>query len=472
VKRIGILFFLMTALVVQAADQPNIVLILADDLGWTGLGCYDSEFYETPNIDELAEEGIRFDQAYAAATVCAPSRASLMSGQSSARHKITWVSQFQEKLLKDKKVKDLSGFRYIQPVHPAHLPEGTQTLGHALKAAGYTTAMFGKWHLGHRAEDQPDQMGFDEYSTFQGKHFGPKTLPDKIQHPDDVYLTDIMTDRALDFMERQAKRDEPFFLYFPDYLVHAPMQARQADLDYFAKKKPGKYQKSVMGAAMTKALDDTVGRILQKLDDLGIADDTLVLFTSDNGGLAYAADGGWPKSRSIYPLKGHKSLEFEGGSRVPLIARWPGNIPEGTWSHELVTGLDIYPTLLAIADADVPKGQILDGVDFSKILRFPKASLSDRDVFWYKPVYNHNVFGRGSVWMRRGKWKMIYAFVDETVELYNIENDISEEHNLVSQYPELAAEMQAAAFQWLEDTDAPRMVPNPDFNPAEELNYR
>jgi arylsulfatase A-like enzyme len=281
-----------------------------------------------------------------------------------------------------------------------------------------------------------------------------------------------MCDKALDFMERNAAEKKPFFLYYPDFLVHAPMEARQADLDYFKDKTLGEHQKSVMGAAMTKALDDTVGRILKKIDALGIADNTVVIFTSDNGGLAYKADGGWKNSNSIYPLKGHKSLEFEGGSRVPLIVRWPNHTSPGTLSHELISGIDIYPTLLAVAGADRPESQILDGVDFSPILKNPKAKLSDRDVFWYKPVYNYNVFGRCSMWMRRGKWKMIYAFVDEELELYDIENDISEAHHLVAQYPELAEELKAAAFQWLEDTDAPRMEPNPDFDPAVEEDYK
>ena len=458
---------------VMAGEQPNIVLILADDLGWTGLGCYGSEFYETPNIDALAKQGIRFDQAYSAATVCAPSRASLMSGQYTTRHKVTWVSQFQQKLLEQKKVESLNGFRFIQPVHPYNLPAGTITIGQALHDAGYVTAAFGKWHLGYRPEDLPDQMGFDEYYAFNGmKHFAPLTIPDHKQHGDEVYLTDIMCEKALDFMDRNAAGKQPFFLYYPDFLVHAPMEARQADLDYFKDKPTGTYQKSVMGAAMTKALDDTVGRLLKKIDALGIADNTVVLFTSDNGGLAYKADGGWKNSHSIYPLKGHKSLEFEGGSRVPLIVRWPGHTSPGTLSHELVSGIDFYPTLLAIAGAERPETQILDGIDFSPLLKDSQAKLPERDVFWYKPVYNHNVFGRCSMWVRRGKWKMIYAFVDEELELYDIENDISEEHNLVSQYPELAEELKAAAFQWLDDTDAPRMEPNPDFDPSAEEDYK
>lgn len=458
---------------VSASERPNVVLILADDLGWKGLGCYGSEFFETPNLDGLAAEGVRFSQAYAAATVCAPSRASLLSGQYTTRHKVTWVSQFQQKLLEQGKVENLNGFRYIQPVHPYNLPEGTVTLGHAFQRAGYATAMFGKWHLGTRPQDLPDEMGFDEYYTFSGmKHFAPKTIPDKKQHGNDVYLTDIMCEKALSFMERKVEEKKPFFLYYPDFLVHAPMEARQADLDHFKDKAPGVYQKSVMGAAMTKALDDTVGRILHKLDELGVAENTLVIFTSDNGGLAYKEDGGWQASQSIHPLKGHKSLEWEGGSRVPFIARWPGHIPAGTVCDELVSGTDIYPTLMSAIGSAVPAEQVVDGIDIRALLVDPSVRLPQRDVFWYKPVYNHNVFGRASMWMRRGKWKMIYAFVDETVELYDIENDISETKNLAADYPELAEEMKAAAFQWLEKTDAPRLKPNPDFNPADELDYR
>ena len=472
-KKLSLVITLFAASI-HAAEKPNIILILADDFGSQGLGCYGSDFYETPHIDSLAKKGMRFDNAYSAATVCAPSRASLMSGQYTSRHKITWVSQFQQDYLKKKRGPNLNGFRLLQPVHPYHLPEGSITMGQALKDAGYATAMFGKWHLGHRPQDQPDKMGFDEYMTFQGmKHFAPKTLPDITQHADEVYLTDLTCDKALDFMERKSKEAKPFFLYYPDFLVHAPLEAKQEAIDYFEKKSPGKHQHSVIGGAMTKHLDDSVGRILKKVDSLGIADNTIIIFTSDNGGLGYKADGGYgDKGTSNYPFRAAKSSQYEGGSRVPLIVHWPGKTKANQLNNSVLSGIDLYPTVLAMAGANHPKNHILDGVDFSQVLNQKEKSIAKRDLFSYKPVYNHGVFGKASIMVRRGDMKFIYYFVDEDFELFNLDNDISEANNLSAEKPELCVELKKACFQWMDDTDAPRMTINPDYDPKVKVQFK
>ncbi|EDM27920.1 N-acetylgalactosamine 6-sulfatase (GALNS) [Lentisphaera araneosa HTCC2155] len=470
------IYFILSCLcfTLFGAQKPNIILILADDLGGAGLGCYGNEFFGTPNIDALAAKSMRFDNAYSGSTVCAPSRACLMSGQYVGRHKITWVSQFQRDYIKKKRGPNLNGFRLLQPVHPYHMPEGTITLGQAFKDAGYATAMFGKWHLGHRPQDQPDKMGFDEYLTFQGmKHFAPYTLPNKVQHGEKVYLTDLTCDKAIDFMERKVAAEKPFFLYYPDFLVHAPMEAKQAMIQYFEKKTIGQHHKSVIGAAMTKHLDDTVGRLVKKVDELGIAENTIIIFTSDNGGLGYKSDGGYgDKGTSNYPYRSAKSSHYEGGSRVPLIFHWPGVTEANSLSHEVVSGIDIYPTLLKIAQVAKPQEQILDGIDFSSILKNPKQKLPARDLFHYQPIYNHKVFGDASVSLRRGDMKYIYYFVEENFELFNLKDDVSQKKDLSADYPELCEELKKACFKHLDETDALRMTLNPDYDPKLKVQFK
>jgi arylsulfatase A len=470
-KKLTLSIGLLSSLV-QANEKPNVILILADDLGGAGLGCYGNEFFESPHIDSLAAKGMRFDNAYAGSTVCAPSRASLMAGQYPSRHKITWVSQFQRDYIKKKKGPNLNGFRLIQPVHPYHLPEGSITMGQAFKDAGYATAMFGKWHLGHRPQDQPDKMGFDEYMTFQGmKHFAPKTLPDRQKHSKEVYLTDLTCDKAIDFMERKTKEEKPFFLYYPDFLVHAPLEAKQAMIDYFEKKTPGKHHKSVIGAAMTKHLDDTVGRLLKSVDDLGIADNTIIIFTSDNGGLGYKSDGGYgDRGTSNHPFRSSKSSHYEGGARVPFIVHWPGVTKANSLNHEVVSGIDLYPTLLSMVGASQPTNHILDGIDLSATFKGDK--LAPRDLFHYQPVYNHGVFGDASVSVRRGDMKFIYYFVDENFELFDLKKDVSQKADLSKQYPELCEEFKKACFKWMDDTDAPRMTLNPDYDPKVQVQFK
>ncbi|MHC5067129.1 MAG: sulfatase [Planctomycetota bacterium] len=477
--RLLALVMLCSAASLAAADQPNVIVILADDLGWKGLGCYGSTYYETPHLDRLAAEGMRFDNGYAAATVCAPSRASLMSGQYVGRHKITWVSQFQQDYIKKKRGPNLNGFRYLQPVHPSHLPDGCVTLGQAMREAGYATGMFGKWHLskGRNPQYMPDQQGFDEYLTNEGmEHFGPTTLPDKVKHAEDVFLSDLFCDGALDFIDRQVAVKKPFFLYYADFLVHKPLEARQADLDYFAAKPGSETQKSPMAAAMHKALDDSVGRLMARLDERGIADNTLVIFTSDNGGLPYDEDssgrGAKKTNSSNAPLRKSKSSEHEGGMRVPFIARWPARIPAGTLSHEVVHGIDVYPTVLAAAGGSRPADHVLDGADLGPVLADPSVSLAERDLFWYQPVYNHAAFGRASVIVRRGPWKLIHLLVDDEVELYNLDQDLSETSNVAAANLSLAAELKQAALDHVDATDAPRMIPNPDFDPSIEVGYK
>ena len=441
----------------ERAQQPNIVLILADDLGWTGLGCFGSDFYETPNIDRLAAEGMRFDKAYANMMNCAPSRASIMSGQYAGRHRVLYVSHFQNKW--KQRIGNLKRFQLLQPPGEPSLPNGTLTVAESLKKVGYTTAMFGKWHLG-RGDQHPSKRGFDVAVESHGKHFGFETDP-PAEHDPDQYLSDFLADRAVKIIHDSHTSEKPFFLYFPDFLVHKPFEAKAPYLGQFQNKQPGKNQRSPMAAAMIKSLDDTVGRIVGTIDELGIAENTLVVFASDNGGLAYIEDGKRPDNTSNLPLRGQKGSEFDGGLRVPYIFRWPGKIPADTVCHEVISGVDLYPTFLALADAPSPS-HTLDGVDLTPILRDPQDRLAHRELFWYFPSYSS--FHRPSVVARRGDWKLIHLLESGENELYHTGRDIGETKNVADEHPELAKQLETRAREWMDDANAPRMTPNPNYD--------
>ncbi|VGO18003.1 sulfatase [Pontiella sulfatireligans] len=454
-----IALLLLGSLVVRARKQPNIVFLLADDLGWPNLGCFGSEFYETPNIDKLAGQGMRFVNGYATAVNCAPSRACIMSGQYVGRHGIYSVSHYQDKQLKAKG--NLDRFQLLQPKLPHTLNNEVLTLAETLKKAGYTTGMFGKWHLG-KADQSPSNRGFDQAIESAGKHYNFTTTP-PMEHDPDQYLSDFLCDNAVKFIKESHRSGKPFFLYYPDFLVHGPFETKPEYLKYFQNKPKGEHQKSPIAAAMTKALDDSIGRILDTLEKLGIEDETFVVFTSDNGGLGYPEDGKRDENTSNYPLRGTKGMEFEGGMRVPYIFRWPGKIPANTVSKQNIINVDLYETLRALAGAPKPP-QPLDGLNLLPLLEKPSDDAGERDLFWYLPFYS--AFNRPCVVTRRGDWKFIYLIETETSELYNTADDIGERKDLAAQHPEMVQDFTVRALKWLDDTDAPRMIPNPDYDPT------
>ena len=441
-------------------DKPNIILLLADDLGWTSVGCYGSEFYDTPHIDKLATEGTLFTSAYSAAMNCAPSRATIMSGQYTPGHGILYVGpgDYQDK--HKKKHGDLKQFKMIQPIGRTTFREGTETIAENLKQAGYRTAMYGKWHLGTK-DQHPGKRGFDEAIESHGHHFDFKTDP-KLAHDDDQYLSDFLSDKAASFVKESAESDEPFFLYYSDFLVHKPLEAKERYLKEFGDKPPTKHQKSVMAAAMIKSLDDSVGKILAALDESGEADNTLVIFTSDNGGLAYEEDGKRDANTSNHPLRGYKGSEYDGGMRVPWIVRWPGKTPTGVECDETIHQVDLFATLSKVGGAK-PPSQKLDGVDLSKLFQSPSNGLEDREVFWYFPGYSS--FHTPSVIARQGKWKLIRRLESEEALLFDTVSDIGETTDVSSSNLERTATLNAAAMQWLNETNAPRMTTNPEYDP-------
>ena len=459
---------------VRAADAnapctPNVILILADDLGWADLGCYGSTFYETPRLDRFAREGMRFTDAYAACSVCSPTRASIITGKFPARLNLTdWLPGQQPQIYQKLKAPPIRQF----------LPLEEFTIAEAFQAAGYETASIGKWHLGEAPEYWPEHQGFDVNVAGSGKghppsYFSPYRLPNLPDGPPGEYLNDRLTDEALKFIENA--KDQPFFLYLPHYAVHNPMQAKPgvtAKYQAKAAELPGggpefitdndrqvrQIQNHPTYAAMVESLDENVGRVLDKLGELGLDQKTIVIFTSDNGGLSTSE--GTPTSN--LPLRAGKGWPYEGGVREPLLVRWPGVTKPGSVSDQQVISTDFYPTLLEVAGLPTRPEQHVDGKSIVPALKGGK--LPERPLFWHYPHYS-NQGGSPCGAVRLGDFKFIEWYEDSRVELYNLKDDIGEHHDLAAERPEKAAELRALLHEWRADVNARMPVTNPDYDP-------
>ncbi|MCK4872929.1 MAG: sulfatase [Phycisphaerales bacterium] len=451
-------------------QRPNFVFILIDDLGWNDPAFMGSDFHQTPHIDRLARDGVVFTSAYANAPNCAPSRACILSGQYPPRHGVYTVgssargSAFRRKLIPIENTAALA---------PDHV-----TLAEVLHAAGYATGHVGKWHLGDD-ETGPKPQGFDvnvagNHAGHPKSYFSPYQNKDLADGPQGEYLTDRLTDEALRFIE--ANRSRPFFLYLSHYAVHTPIQAKS---DVVAKYKRIQDANRATGtntrhqharyAAMIESVDDSIGRVLRQLDELQLADNTVVIFFSDNGG-----HGGVTNQR---PLRGAKGMLYEGGVREPMIIRWPRMTQSGRRCDVPVIGIDLFPTLLEIAGVAKPPEKLLDGVSLVPLMR-GKASLPHRALFWHFPCYlqgdhpdSHDRGWRttpcGAV--REGDWKLIEYFEGGELELYNLANDIGERNNLAAKRPEKARELHALLRNWRRQVQAPVPVKrNPLYKPESE----
>lgn len=435
----------------QGGDKPNLVFILADDLGYSDLGCYGNRYYETPHIDRMAAEGMRFTNGYTAGPNCQPTRAALITGQYGPRTGVYTVGSIERFPWRT---------RPLRPVDNAEkLPLNTITLAQALKNAGYKTALFGKWHLGEDPEHHPSARGFDEAITSAGQHFNFKTVP-PTPYPEGTYLADFLTDKAVDFIRRHA--DRPFFLCLHHFAVHSPYQAKPELVRRFESKPPVGGHKDPVYAAMITSLDESVGRVLATLKELGLDEKTLVIFTSDNGGV-----GGYERLGIVggsvtdnAPLRGGKGMLYEGGIRVPYIFRWPGKIPPGTVCDVPIHSVDLFPTLLELAQAPAPKGHILDGVSYARLLQTGNpADFPARPLFWHFPGY---LGGGKGTWrttpvgvVRMGNWKLMEFFEDGHLELYNLAEDIGEERNLAEKHPQKVAELHDLLKKWRQEINAP-----------------
>ncbi len=442
--------------------RPNIVFINVDDLGWGDAGFMGSRFYETPNLDRLATEGMTFTNAYAAAANCAPSRAVVFTGEYGPRHGVYTVGSSNRGRNQLRRLIPTPNTRFIA--------EENTTFVSLLNKKGYATCHVGKWHI----STDPLKHGFEvNIGGWQAGHpqegyFSPYGNPNLSDGPEGEYLTFRLTDEAIDFL-RDHDDERPFFLSMQYYIPHTPIQAKQEVIDEYRAKNPTKAHFNPTYAAMIDHMDHNIGRLLQELDELGFREETLVLFTSDNGGIHNLS--------RMWPLRGEKGSYYEGGIRVPMIVRWPGHVAPGARSETPVHGVDFFPTFVEAAKIEIPDDKLLDGLSLIPYLTEEKV-IPERPLFWHFPVYLQ-AYGRGNfetrdpffrtrpgMVMRLGKWKLHEYFEDGGLELYDLERDLGERRNLADLLPEKTEELHAKMIAWREKTGAP--VPtdaNPQFNP-------
>ena len=518
----GILFGLAAAVFLlnplgAREQRPNIVFFLVDDLGWTDLGTFGSSFYETPHIDQFAAEGVKFTNAYAACHVCSPTRSSILTGKYPARNNMTdWIPGRR----------DFPFQKYLNVRTGQHLPYEETTLAEALRSHGYKTAAVGKWHLG-RAPSTPDKHGFDWHipRNWAGgapnrTFYAPYNLEGLEDAPEGEYLTDRLTDEAIGFIDRN--KDLPFFLYLAHFAVHDPIHGRpdlvekyraklathppegntpyalegnpdltdpltRDDLDNAIKDpayseygvlprhtvKIKQSQDNTQFAGMVEAVDQSLGRILQRLEDLHIADNTIVIFFADNGGMAGMNVGNPMRtvtedkldvafSTSVLPLRGAKGWLYEGGIRVPCMVKWPGQGRAGTVSEEPIISTDFFPSILEMAGLPSMEAQHLDGVSLAPL--FKGASSLDREaIYWHFPHYSNHGMQPPAGAIRAGNYKLLQYFENNTLQLFNLKEDIGEQNDLAKTNPEKAQELAALLHAWREAVDAQMPSLNPDY---------
>jgi len=467
------LVFSLFAISSFAQESPNIIFIMADDLGGRDLPTYGNRFNEAPNIDRLAQQGMLFNNAYAA-PVCSATRASLQSGQYPARIGIFDFIPGHWRPYEE----------VIVPKHRTqHLPEQIFTLGDVMKRAGYQTGYFGKWHLNNGRNNLPSARGYDTSHMYAGGGFySPRFIP-PYKDGENQRLSTQLTKMSIEFI--RDNKDEPFFLFLSHYDVHVRLDADKELIDkYLNKKRDPDYTCNAVYAAMIEHVDDSIGDLMKTVDTMGLSDNTIFIFYSDNGGVdnrfdniplvtgrgknAYPA--GHPLTfvaTSNAPLRAGKGTLYEGGIRVPLIIRWPGKVPAGTTSEALVSSVDFYPTFLDLVQGQAPENQVLDGVSMLPALTNKKYN-SDREVFTHYPVYHHD---QPMSALRKGDWKIVENLVSGEFELFNLKYDVNEMTDLKFSYLEKTADMKAALSKWQKETQAPNPVTNPDFDPTKRYQW-
>ncbi len=463
-------------------QRPNVVVFMIDDLGWTDAGCYGSDLYETPHIDRLAAEGLRFTNAYAACTVCSPTRAAMMTGMYPARLNLTdWIDGHWAHMNAERK----NRLPLMPPLWTEYLEHGYTTIAEALQANGYRTAHVGKWHLTPRSSDRsvvepfyPEHQGFNV--NIAGNQWGaPGTYYWPYRHPKRTgidarvenfppeeetrgkYLTDMLADRTVSLLH--DLKDGPFFLYFAHYAVHTPIQGRK-DLTqkYEDKIAPDHRHRNAGYAAMVESVDHSVGRIRAALDELGIADNTIIIYTSDNGGLD-SHDSGNPTDNA--PLRDGKGSAYEGGVRIPTIVSWPGVTPAGSVSDEPIITCDFYPTILAMTHTtgDATHNNNVDGLSLMPLLKDQAATLGRDALYWHYPHYHSSGATPYSA-VRARDWRLVEFYEDGRRELYNLADDIGETADLSETHPEKTRELMSLLNHWREEMEAQPPRNNPDFS--------
>ena len=448
------------------ADQPNILFIYLDDFGWNSTSYMGSDFFETPNLDRLAKGGMVFSDAYSCAANCAPARASLMSGQYTPRHEIYNVGTKPRGKAAYRRLQHVPGVKTLDPK--------IKTWAGQLKSVGYRMATIGKWHL----SDDPLPYGFDV--NVGGTHSGSPPKGYYPPHPKapgledatkNEYLTDRLSEEAIKFIS--DNKDQPWCVYLTHFAIHTPLDAKKELVPKYKEKTKGKLHDHVAVATMIESVDQGVGAIMKKLEQLKLLEKTVVIFYSDNGGFGPATD--------MKPLKGYKGTYYEGGIRVPFFVNWPGKVQPAGKCAEPITGVDLYPTLCQIGSAPLPKDQPMDGISLVDLLTGKTKKLAERSLYWHFPAYLQSYPGtydeqrdvlfrsRPCSVIRRGPWKLLQFFESGDLELYNLDQDIGESKNLAESNPEQAKKFLSDLQNWQSSIGAPsKFQPNPKFDAAKE----
>lgn len=452
----------------KMAEKPNIILIMADDLGLNDLGVTGSDYHETPNLDAFAKESMNFTNAYSSAPNSAPSRACLMSGLYTPRHGVYTVNPPDRGVASKRK--------YIAVANNDTLEPKFKTIAEELKDSGYKNCYIGKWHLGNADEKtDPLNRGFNiniggthagapvsHFFPYAGNAGSSERYPGLEKGKDNEYLTDRVTDEAVSFIKNARLKKQPFFLCLSYFAVHYPIQAPENLVDKYRNKPKGQYHKDPVYAAMTESLDTNIGKILELIKKSDLDENTIIIFTSDNGGAEPTTDN--------YRVRGGKGEPYEGGTRVPLFIRWTGKVAGGSVCDMPVSNIDFYPTFCAFAG--IKPGQNVDGMDLSKILQGEEAP-ANRALFWHFPAYLESYTNNGQDFraypytsVRKGDWKLIRIHETDTSELYNLKDDPLEETNLATVNIEKTREMENLLFGWIDEVSAPiPREPNPAYIP-------
>lgn len=445
-----------------AQDRPpNVIFMLIDDMGWTDLGCYGSKYYETPHIDQLAKDGMRFTNAYSACTVCSPTRAAVMTGKSPARLHITdWIAGH-----------DRPHARLKIPEWTKHLPLEEETLAERLKTRGYATASIGKWHLGG-PEFYPEKQGFDVNigGTDRGQppsYFSPYGIDTLKDGPKDEFLSDRLTTEAIGFIEKN--KEQPFYIYMPHFAVHTPIMGKPDVVAKYQKKRGVSGHTNPVYAALVESVDDSVGRLRATLKKLELSENTIIVFTSDNGGLSGTVSAkGWSRGPTDNsPARLGKGSAYDGGVHIPLIVSWPGTIPAGEACDTPVISYDHVPTLLEATSTPLSDGQIVDGESLMPLLT-QKGQLKRDAIYWHYPHYHPGSATPYSA-VREGDWKLIEFFETSHVELYNLRRDPGELENVADVDTDVAAALTEKLHAWRKEVGAQEPTPNEAYDPEKSL---
>jgi arylsulfatase A len=449
---------LLLTLPMLAEDRPpNVILMLIDDMGWTDLGCYGSKYYQTPHLDQLAKDGVRFSQAYSACTVCSPTRAAVLTGKYPARLHITdWIAGHERPKA-----------RLKIPNWQKFLPHEEETLAERLRSRGYATASIGKWHLGDTSH-YPETQGFDVNiaGTSGGSppsYFSPYRIPTLKEGPEGEFLSDRLTAEACQFME--ANKTKPFFIYMPHYAVHTPIQGKPDVVAKYQALSADHGHSNPAYAALVESVDDSVGTLRAKLKELALEENTILIFTSDNGGLSGVVNQqGWSRGPTDNsPSRWGKGSAYDGGVHIPLIIAWPGKIQPGRLSNALTISCDHYPTVLELTGTSYAPGHVVDGASLAPLL-LGKGKLERDTIYWHYPHYHPGSATPYSA-VRAGDWKLIQFHEDMRHELYHLPTDGGEVQDLAKVDPERSAAMVKRLEAWRQSVGAQMPTLNPAADP-------